>query len=364
MPEERHAERRDLKGMSLAEIERFLTARGEPRYRAEQVAGWVYRRDATGFGDMTNLPLPLREGLAEAATICRTEVIAAERSDADGTEKLLLEYEDGERVETVVLRDDERTTACISTQVGCRLGCSFCATGAMGFVRDLTAAEIVEQALAVRRSIAPERLDNVVFMGMGEPLDNYDETLAAVRIANAPWGLGIGARRITISTAGLVPGILRLAGEGLQIGLAVSLNAPTQRLRSQLMPIAERYPLPALLDALRAYREETGRMVTLEYVLLGEVNDSPEDAGALGRIARELSCKVNVICYNEVPSAAYAPPAERMVERFVKRLRSHCPTVVRRTGRGRDIAAGCGQLHVRRERRAGGAHGGRDRAEG
>jgi len=343
----------DLKGMALDAIRGLLESWGEPRYRADQIAGWVFRRDATGFADMTNLPVELREKLARSTMICASDLIAAERSALDGTEKLLLEFGDGERIEAVVLRDGDRTTGCISTQVGCRLGCSFCATGAMGFIRNLTAAEIVEQILAIRRRIAPERLDNLVLMGMGEPLDNYEATLGAVRIANAAWGLGIGARRITISTAGLVPEILRLAEEGLQLNLAVSLNAADQRLRAGIMPIAERHPLPELVAALETYAERTGRRVTIEYVLLGEVNDSPGDADSLARIARKLSCKINVICYNEVCSAAYTPPTDKAVERFVTRLRSRCPTVVRRISRGGDISAGCGQLRVHRERDAG-----------
>jgi len=344
--------RPDLKGMSPDAIGRLLEALSQPDYRADQLAGWIFQKDASGFADMTNLPLELREELARSTTICTSDLIAAERSDLDGTEKLLIEFDDGDRIEAVVLRDGDRTTGCVSTQVGCRFGCSFCATGAMGFIRNLTAAEIVEQILALRRRIAPERLDNLVFMGMGEPLDNYDATLAAVRIANAPWGLGIGARRISISTAGLVPGILRLAEEGLQLQLAVSLNAPGQRLRSTIMPIAELYPLPDLIGALETYTARTGRRVTIEYVLLGEINDSPEDADALARIARKLSCKINLICYNEVCSAAYAPPTDKTVKRFVTRLRSRCPTVVRRISRGSDISAGCGQLSVHRKRDA------------
>lgn len=336
----------DLKGLTLTEFEAFLAGLGEPAYRASQVAAWVFPRDTHEFARMTDLPLSLRERLGQEATVSTSVVVTSRQSAADGTRKLLLEYADGGRVEVVVLHDEERATGCISTQIGCRFGCSFCATGNMGFVRNLTAGEIVEEIQALRRHIAPERLDNVVLMGMGEPLDNYDATMKAVRTANAPWGLGIGARKITVSTAGIIPGILRLADEALQVNLAVSLNAPTQKLRAQLMPVAEVHPLEPLMDALREYAKKTGRTVTLEYVLLREINDSPEMADALGRLARSLMCKVNLIGYNENSKSAFCPPPDKTVEAFAARLRKRCPNVVRRVGRGADISAGCGQLCV------------------
>jgi 23S rRNA (adenine2503-C2)-methyltransferase len=336
----------DLKGLTLTEFETFFAGLDEPRYRASQVAAWVFPRDVHDFTGMTDLPLSLRERLGKEATVTASAVAASRQSAADGTRKLLLEYAGGGRVEAVVLHDEERATGCVSTQIGCRFGCSFCATGNMGFVRNLTAGEIVEEIQALRRHIAPERLDNLVFMGMGEPLDNYDATMKAVRIANAPWGLGLGARKITVSTAGIIPGILRLADEALQVNLAVSLNAPTQKLRAQLMPVAEAHPLEPLMDALREYAKKTGRTVTLEYVLLREINDSPEMADALGRLARSLMCKVNLIGYNENSKSAFSSPPDKTVDAFAARLRKRCPNVVRRVGRGADIAAGCGQLRV------------------
>jgi len=338
----------DLKGMTLPELEAFFAELGEPRYRADQVASWMFERGVSSFGEMTNLSGALRERLEGVARITSSNVVAREKSAIDETEKLLLEFpESGDRIESVILRDKERTTGCISSQIGCRLGCRFCATGAMGFVRSLTAGEIVEQILALRRHVAPDRLNNLVYMGMGEPLDNYDEVMRSVRIANASWGLGIGARRMTISTAGIVPGIRRLAGEGLQINLAISLNAPDQRLRAKLMPIAVKYPLDKLMSALREYVSSVGRLITLEYVLLRGVNDSPEMAGLLGNMAAELFCRVNLICYNEVAGVSYEPPTPDTIRRFMTALNQRCPTVVRRVARGNDISAACGQLHTR-----------------
>lgn len=337
----------DLKGMTLPELEAFFAELGEPRYRADQVASWVFARGVSDVAGMSNLSKALREKLSAASRITSSTTVAHQRSGVDGTEKLLLEFPaTGDRIETVVLRDEDRTTGCISSQIGCRFACRFCATGAMGLSRSLTAGEIVEQIIALRRVVAPDRLNNLVYMGMGEPLDNYDEVLRSIRIANAPWGLGIGARRMTVSTAGVAPGIRRLAGEGLQINLAVSLNAPIQELREHLMPIAGKYPLDELMDAMREFVSSVGRLITLEYVLLKGVNDSPEMAAMLGDIAAELFCRVNLICYNEIADVAYAPPTDETVSRFMTALRRRCPTVVRRISRGSDISAACGQLHT------------------
>jgi 23S rRNA (adenine2503-C2)-methyltransferase len=313
----------------------------------------MFERGATTFEGMTDLPKTLRDTLAAESTITTATTVRAERSAVDDTQKLLLEYPDATRIEAVVLHDEGRATGCISTQVGCRFGCSFCATGSMGFLRDLTAGEIVEEIVALRRHIAPERLDNLVFMGMGEPLDNYDATMKAAHIANAAWGLGIGARKITISTAGHVPGIRRLAEEPLQINLAASLNAPNQALRTEIMPIAGTYPLGMLIEALKEYTKLSGRRITLEYLLLRDINDSLEMADELAAIAKALLSKVNLICYNEIRDGAYAPPKDVTVDRFYARLRTRCPTVVRRLSRGSDISAGCGQLCVPRNRARG-----------
>jgi 23S rRNA (adenine2503-C2)-methyltransferase len=344
-------EKIDLKGLDLDGMRRLVAELTEPRFRADQIASWVFEKDVSSFDEMTNLSKALRARLSEIATVTRAEVADARRS-SDGTEKVLLRYAGGDEVEAVTLRDGDRTTGCISTQIGCRFGCTFCATGAMGLVRDLTAGEIVEEIAALQRRAAPGRIGNLVFMGMGEPLDNYDATMHAIRIANASWGLGIGARHITVSTAGLVPGIRRLAHEGLQINLAVSLNAPTQDLRARIMPVAEAHPLDELVPALADYAHETGRMITIEYILLKDLNDTPEAADRLSEIARAFPCKVNLICYNETEHAPFLPPTDAAAERFLLRLRERCPTVVRRVSRGGDIGAACGQLRVEREKPA------------
>jgi len=341
----------DLRGFQLDELKSFVLKLDQPDYRAGQIAEWVFERGVRSFDEMTNLSKALRERLSKEATLSCAEVVETHTSETDGTRKLLLRYGDRTRIEAVLLRDNKRITGCVSTQVGCKFGCSFCATGLMGFTRNLTAGEIVEQMISLREAAAPGRLSNLVFMGMGEPLDNYDNVLRAIRIANADWGLRIGARRMTVSTAGHVPGIRKLAKEGLQVELAVSLNAPEQRLRARLMPIADRYSLTQLFKAIEYYSESTGRRATLEYVLLRDFNDSPEMADELAEIARRLLCKVNLICYNEVTDSVFASPTDQAVEDFFSHVGRRCPTVVRRVSRGSDIAAGCGQLCIPRGRR-------------
>ena len=319
----------------------------QPR-AAKQIFRWLHGRLVRDFAAMTDLPAALRSELAGKFRIQPPQAVKRERS-SDGTEKLLLRYADCAQVETVFLTDGPRVTQCVSTQVGCALGCLFCATGALGFARSLEASEIVSEVEDFGPGNSPRPLSsrNVVFMGMGEPLLNYDAVLRAVRVLNHPDGLKVGARRITVSTAGIPEGIRRLAAEPLQVRLAVSLNATTDELRSRLMPVNKKHPLGELLSALRHYRTSSGRRPTLEYVLLGGVNDSAGDLARLTSIARETAAHVNLIEFNPLPGsppAAFKAPAKGLAVRWKRSLADGGVECAIRFRRGLDIAAGCGQL--------------------
>jgi 23S rRNA (adenine2503-C2)-methyltransferase len=339
--------------MSRDELAAWLAEAGQPAYRATQILEWIYVRRAAAFDDMTNLPKTLRAWLAEHADIARGQV-AAESLAVDETCKLLVRWPDDARVETVWIPEGDRHTACLSSQVGCPVGCRFCASGLDGLDRNLTAGEIVEQAWHIQRRLdaadpeapKPPRLSNIVLMGMGEPLANYDAVMQAVRIINAPWGLNIGARKITLSTVGLPVQIRRLAGEGLQINLALSLHAAEEELRRKLIPWGK-VPLDDLLAACAFYFEHTGREITFEYVLLHEVNMAPRHADQLIRLARRLRCNVNLLRYNPVPGVPYERPSSEAAHAFQKRLRAGGVNVHIRSSRGRDTDAACGQLRRR-----------------
>ncbi|MFO0973972.1 MAG: 23S rRNA (adenine(2503)-C(2))-methyltransferase RlmN [Phycisphaerae bacterium] len=334
----------------------WLAAAGEPAYRAAQVFDWLYRRGATDVAAMSNLPRGLRDRLAAEFDIVTARDLRV-ASAADGTTKLLLAWPDGATSECVLIPDDDRRTACISSQVGCPVGCKFCASGLDGVERNLAAGEIVEQVQRIRRLCespaadgdAATRLGNIVLMGSGEPLANYDEVLAALRIINAEWGPHIGARKITLSTVGLPKQIRRLADEGLQINLALSLHAPSDALRHELIPWAGKIPLDDILSACRHYFDRTGREITLEYILLGGVNDQPVHARQLARVAKQLRCNVNLIRYNPVAGLPYRRPESRDSQAFQSVLRQAGINAHLRRSRGLEIDAACGQLR-RRER--------------
>jgi 23S rRNA (adenine2503-C2)-methyltransferase len=297
------------------------------------------------LGEMSNLAKAKRHKLAEVARISALALRRQVTSQVDETSKYLFELEDDHKIESVLIKEADRRTVCVSTQAGCGLGCAYCATGDLGLKRNLRAAEIVDQVLSLRRFLPEgETITNVVLMGMGEPLLNYGQTVKACRLINDPDGLAIAARRITVSTAGVVPGIRRLAREGLRLGLAISLNATADQARSELIPLNKKYPLAQLMKAAREYAQATARPVTFEYVLMGGVNTSSDDALRLAKMVRGVRCKINLIPYNPVPGKPYRRPSEQEVADFIRLLYPRCPTVTLRESKGADIQAACGQL--------------------
>ncbi len=340
------AERIDLKGMTLPELEEFLSRWGKERYRARQVFRWIYQRHADDFSAMTDLSKELRGILAAT---CRISGFPAERieTSADGTEKYLFRLEDGEAVECVLIPDEGRRTLCISSQVGCPLQCGFCATGEAGFRRNMTSAEIVQQACFVAKRLAEreERLSNVVFMGMGEPLLNVPEVSRTIGILLSQFGFGISGKRVTVSTAGIVPEMLPLALR-YPVSFAVSINAARDDLRSLLMPVNRRYPLKEVVHAMRQIPLQSGRKVSAEYVLLSGVNDSTEDALALSRLLRGARIKVNLIPYNPHTASPYRAPDAETLNRFRNILVAGGVQTITRQRRGADIRAACGQLRA------------------
>lgn len=349
-----------------AQLRELLTSWGEPAFRADQVWRWLYRSLVSDFSQMRNLPKGLRARLGEAAYL-QTLTPLAESISADGlTHKVLFTLRDGETIESVFMRYERRRTVCVSTQVGCPVGCPFCATGQSGFTRNLTAGEIVEQVLHFARKVRDQAIEqrenggdrkpgpdspitNIVFMGMGEPLLNYEATWQAIETLNDGRGFALGARRFTLSTVGIVPVIQRLSWEQLQVGLAVSLHAPTDRLRDKLVPLNRRYPLRQLMAACREYVQRTGRRITFEYALMEGINDSLEQARRLGRLLEGLTCHVNLIPLNPIVESPYQPSSRKAALAFQKELeRQKVPTTMR-VGRGVDIQAGCGQLRGKGE---------------
>lgn len=346
--------RRHLLELDLLELTEWFTANGEPGFRAKQVMQWVYERGATDFAAMTNLSKALRERMEAEFVVFRSEVVRRAVSQ-DGTIKLLLRWPDGATSECVLIPTETRRTACISSQVGCPARCRFCASGLGGLERNLTSGEIVEQAMRVsaESTASGGRLSNVVYMGLGEPLANYDNVMRSVRTLNASWGPNIGARKITISTVGLPKMIRRLADEGLQLNLALSLHAPSDDLRAELIPWAEKIGLQELSSACGHYFKKTGREITLEYILLHGVNDRQPHAAQLARFCRQFRCNVNLLRYNPVEGLPYERPTSDAAHAFVEYLREHGVNAHIRTSRGLDINAACGQLR-RKEQAEGG----------
>jgi 23S rRNA (adenine2503-C2)-methyltransferase len=335
-------ERQDIYELSPEAFAEWLKAAGEPAYRLKQVLDWLYVKFAGTFEAMTNLPAALRQRLADEFVIGGLRVVDRQVSTDGETEKFLFECADGERVESVLMHGRPHATFCISSQAGCRLGCSFCATGAMGFARNLSTGEILAQVAALARQNGS--VGNVVFMGMGEPLLNLDAVIPALEALNDERRFALGARRITVSTAGITAGIQRLAAAKVRPCLALSLNSPFESQRSELMPINRRYPLAEVLDSCAEYGERTGRPLLLEYVMLANTNTSAPAARGVREIATRLGAAVNLIPFNHVEGCGHKPPRHDEVERFRKLIQEHGVTVTQRFRRGRDILAACGQL--------------------
>ncbi|MEI8175472.1 MAG: 23S rRNA (adenine(2503)-C(2))-methyltransferase RlmN [Candidatus Omnitrophota bacterium] len=341
-------EKIDVKNLLEEELGRRFIALGFERYRAGQVFEWVYKKFVVDIEAMKNLPAAMRLRLGEAAYVSSL-ITAAQQVSGDGTRKYLFRLGDGQNIESVYIPSARTSTVCISSQAGCAFACEFCASGAAGLARNLEPAEIVSQVLAVREGGFP--VTNVVFMGMGEPFDNYDNVIKAVRLLNAPYALGIGQRRITISTCGIIPGIRRFADEGTQVELSVSLHSPDDTVRSRLMPVNKKYPLKALVETCREYARLTKRQVTFEYMLMKGVNDTPEDAERLAKLLAGFLSKVNIILFNEVtaPRGAYLSSERASVSMFQEVLGRRGVVATLRERRGADIDAACGQLRLRHE---------------
>lgn len=338
--------------MSIAELENLSEDLVYKKFPGRQLFGWIHRQNVTDFGAMTNLSKDFREMLKGKYYISRADIVDVQTSKLDGTRKLLLRLGDGEHVETVWIPNSDRNTICVSSQVGCPLGCRFCLTGLMKLKRHLTAGEIAEQVYSVKAILQDdEDFRNIVFMGMGEPFLNYDNVITGLELLMSDLGLGIAQKRVTISTVGIVPGIFRLAESGLKVMLAVSLHSADDHLRSKLVPINRKYPLKVLIPALKYYTEKTGRRLTFEYCLIGGVNDSIDSARKLVRLIDGIPCKINLLAYNSAPGLPreFRRPTEDSIERFRDYLYPRCPAVTIRKSRGADILAACGQLATRSE---------------
>jgi 23S rRNA (adenine2503-C2)-methyltransferase len=318
---------------------------GQPAYRAKQVWQWLYVHFVSDWSQMKNCPKTLLLALGERFSLPSVKALQIEGPEG-ATRKILVGLDDQECVEEVLLPAGDRNTVCVSSQVGCKFGCAFCASGKGGYLRDLSAGEIVGQAILASQTFG-KRPENVVFMGMGEPFDNYDEVLKAVRILNDQDGLCIGARKITLSTSGVIPGIQRLSDEGIQVELSVSLHAPDESLRSRLMPVNKKYPLNDLMTACRAYTEKTHRIITFEYTLIKGQNDSQQHAEQLVRLLQGLQCRVNLIPLSPVEEFNGETPARATAEQFIRILSRHHINATLRDSKGSSVKAACGQLRRR-----------------
>ncbi len=339
-------ENKDIKSLTLAELKTEMEEMGQKPFRAKQLYEWMHRKLARGFDEMTNLPLAMREQCGVSYTYTALPIVAVQESAVDGTKKYLFALEDGNVVESVWMRYKHGNSVCISSQVGCRMGCRFCASTIDGLVRNLTPAEMLDQIYAITRETG-ERVSNVVVMGSGEPLDNYENLLRFLTLLTDENGLHISQRSVTVSTCGLVPKMRELAQEKLQITLALSLHAATDEKRREMMPIADRYSLAELMEVCAYYFAQTGRRITFEYSLVRDVNDTREDAETLAALIRGMNCHVNLIPVNPVRERAYVQSDRRAVEAFAETLQRKGVNATVRRELGRDIDGACGQLRRR-----------------
>jgi 23S rRNA (adenine2503-C2)-methyltransferase len=343
-----------LKGMPLDELNYYFVSIGEPKFRGGQVFNWMYNHLVTDFNDMKNLPKSLRNKLSENTIIKTLDYVDSEISESTGTKKFVLETSDHNKIESVIIPEAKRTTLCISTQVGCPLDCKFCATGLMGYKKNLTAGEIFDQYMFASKDYGKDNLTNIVYMGMGEPLLNYSATVNTLKIFADKLTTGISLKKITVSTAGIAPKIIELADSGLRVKIALSLHSCFEDTRSKIMPINIKYPLKQNIDAIKYYVKKTGTRITFEYVMLKDLNDRQDDINALARLCSEIPSKINVIPFNSVKhmnpkgfSAQLEPTPKPKIEDFITKLRNRNITVNVRYTQGDDIAAACGQLAVK-----------------
>ncbi len=335
----------NLKNLWIDDLELFLEKLREKKFHASQIAKWIFQKGISDLDLMTDISRQTRSVLKTKAYISDLRLMTKQKSKLDQTQKYLFCLEDEERIETVLIKEKGRFTLCVSTQVGCALGCAFCATGKMGFKRNLTFGEIVDQIIQVKKLLpAQEGIDNIVMMGMGEPLLNYTNVIKSIQIISSEFGPSISAKRITLSTCGIVPEIEKLARENSKVKLAISLNATNDETRNRLMPINIKYPLGKLLPAVKSYAQKTKRRVTFEYTLIAGINDSDEDAARLAKLIRGIPCKINLIAYNPMAGLKFEKPDERRIEDFKQLLYPRCPAVTVRKSKGQDIEAACGQL--------------------
>jgi 23S rRNA (adenine2503-C2)-methyltransferase len=334
--------------MSKEELEELLAGIGEKKFRAQQIYRWLYKAGVKSFDEMADIPAGLRDVLRSRCHISKVVQLDLRRSLSDGTTKYLLKLEDGNTIETVFLPETKRNTICLSSQVGCKFTCSFCASAPFGFARNLTTSEILDEVLFIKRENPSSPVTNLVFMGIGEPFDNYENVMKAVRILNNKDAFNIGARKITLSTCGIIPGIKRLEGEKLQVELSVSLHSADDGIRSKLVPVNKRYPIKDLMASCKEYTKNTNRIITFEYILIKDVNSSKEDALKLASLLKGMKCKVNAISYNLIRAKEHKEPSPPEAKAFMDILKARGIIATHRKSRGEDIDAGCGQLRISR----------------